>query len=90
MDPSRDHDKVLLMSRIIQEAPELFLLVTQVFDILDYEFRRAEEDPEGKQFKMFYYTHWKKAGDMLAKILDCNPICDEILEKLGTISIKEP
>ena len=83
MDESKEIDKVLMMSRIIQEAPELFEFVVEVFRILDSEFRHPEITPAKSPSEVFYYTHWKKAGDLLARILDCSPICDEILEKLG-------
>ena len=79
----KDNDKILMMSRIIQEAPELFLFVSEVFRILDSEFRHSEITPALAPSDVFYYTHWKKSGEILARILDCSPICDEILEKLG-------
>ena len=82
MDHTKEVDKVLLMSRIIQEAPELFLFVTEVFRILDSEFRHPEITPSKSPSEVFYYHHWKTAGDLLTKILDCSPICDEIIEKL--------
>ena len=79
----KDNDKILMMSRMLQEAPELFEFVVEVFRILDSEFRHPEITPALAPSDVFYYTHWKKAGDLLAKILDCSPICEDILERLG-------
>ena len=83
MDESKEIDKVLMMSRILAEAPELFLFVSEVFKILDSEFRHPEITPALAPSDVFYYTHWKKAGEILARILDCDPICEEILDKLS-------
>ena len=83
MGQIKESDKILMMSRIMQEAPELFEFVVEVFRILDSEFRHPEITPAKSPSDVFYYHHWKKAGEILARILDCSPICDEILEKLG-------
>ena len=82
MDESKEIDKVLMMSRILAEAPELFLFVSEVFKILDSEFRHPEITPALAPSDVFYYHHWKTAGELLTRILDCSPICDEIIEKL--------